>query len=122
MRCSKSSVIDDPSATSIVSAKPPPSLLMKNNLKLCSFVFWELGRNREESGTSRRPCARAVHDVKFVSRDGVDCVAPRALKFALRIRNVVQIEDGAATRAIDDECRVRASLRVLRHQAEAKAL
>src|SRR5271167_1968710 len=100
MRCSKSWVIDVPSATSIVSAKPLPSLLMKNNLKFCSFVFWELGRSREESGASRRPCARAVRYVKFVSRDRVDCVATKAFELGETIRDAGQIEDGAAARAI----------------------
>jgi hypothetical protein len=89
--------------------------------QVCSFVFWELGRKRKGSGTSRRPCAQAVHYVEFVSRDGVDCVAPRALKFTEMIRNIVQFEDGAAARTIDAECRISAVLRLLRQQAEAEA-
>jgi hypothetical protein len=95
---------------------------MKNNLKCCSFVFWELGQNREESGTSRRPRARAVHYVELLSRDGVDCVAPRALKFAEKIDNVVRTAGSAAARAIDDEGRIGALLGLVIDQTEAKAL
>jgi hypothetical protein len=95
---------------------------MKNNLKFCSFVFWELGHNREESGISRRRCARAAHYIELVSRDGVDCVAPKAFEFGETIRDAVQIEDGAAARAIDDEGRIDAVLRIVVDQAEAKAL
>jgi hypothetical protein len=95
---------------------------MKNNLKFCSFVFWELGQNREESGTSRRPCARAVYYVELVSRDGVDCVAPKAFEFGETSRDALQIEDGAAARAIDDEGRIDAVLVLVVDQAEAKAL
>jgi hypothetical protein len=98
------------------------SVVDENNLKFCSFVFWELGRNREESGTSRRPCARAVHDLKFVSRDGVDCVAPRAFEFAEKIHNVVRIEGSTAARTIDGEARIGAVLGFLSQQAKAEVL
>jgi hypothetical protein len=95
---------------------------MKNNLKCCSFVFWKLGRIREESGTSRGLCTGAVHDVELVSRDGVDCVAPKTFEYGETIRDAVQIEDGAAARAIDDEGRIDALLGLVVDQAEAKAL
>jgi hypothetical protein len=88
---------------------------MKNNLIQFFLGVSGIGVEREKSGASGGRCRRAIDDVEFVSRDWIDCVAPRALEFSEKRCYVTQIEGGAATRAIDRECWISSVLGLLRN-------